>query len=249
MVQSPLLSVVSVTFDDPDGIERTLGSLSRLVSLGLVEVIVVDGSENPQTSSLVAKLDWPILISEPDAGIYDAMNKGARCAQGRFVWFLNGGDEAVVGPSVTDLLIRCLAGEQGYDDVHLFGYGIRGRSGIVWRRPRPARYLRHALPTSHQAILFPIPAFRSVGGYDVSYRMSGDYYLAAALYSLGYTFVTHEERIAIFEVGGVSSTNAARIAADASRIQREVLRVGPLGRWSSALRHRLARIYRRLRYM
>jgi glycosyltransferase involved in cell wall biosynthesis len=85
------LSVVTITFNDPEGLKRTFESLD----LHAVEWIVVDGSNIPAVQKHNRNLldDKDVrLIQEPDNGRFDAMNKGLRAASGELVCLLNGGD-------------------------------------------------------------------------------------------------------------------------------------------------------------
>lgn len=241
-----ILSIVSVTFRDHVGLRRTLESVVPLTQHAQVELIVVDGSAEEQTRDWVGGLPGIKLVSEPDEGIYDAMNKGARLARGSHIWFLNGGDLADLDAVRPEDLVRRLV--DSTDSVHMFGYGIASGAGVTWRRARSQRYLRHALPTSHQAMFFPTVAFRNVGGYDLTYRVAADYYIAARLYVDGVQFVQHPEPIARFEVGGLSTQHAAQIAVDARRVQEEVLMIGRLERTASNWRHGISRWYRSVRF-
>ena len=91
-----LLSIVTVTKNCAATIGRTLASVVAIKVPG-IEYIVVDGVSSDDTLDIVrshgALVDY--LISEPDTGIYNAMNKGAQLANGRYVLFINGDDELV----------------------------------------------------------------------------------------------------------------------------------------------------------
>ncbi len=86
-----LFSVITVTRNNLVGLRRTHESL-RIQSCGDYEWIVVDGASDDGTADYLKKTgaNW---VSEPDRGIYDAMNKGIARAQGRWLIFMNAGDE------------------------------------------------------------------------------------------------------------------------------------------------------------
>lgn len=88
-----LITVVTVVYNDVKNITRTVDSVLEQ-NKDLIEYIVVDGSSNDGTRELLMeyKKDIDILISEPDYGIYDAMNKGIKLASGKYIHFLNSGD-------------------------------------------------------------------------------------------------------------------------------------------------------------
>lgn len=84
------LSIVTVVRNDPDGLERTGRSIH---DQGVdVEWIVIDGASTDETLDRLVGLTPSLQVSEPDRGIYDAMNKGMRRATGEWITFLNAGD-------------------------------------------------------------------------------------------------------------------------------------------------------------
>ena len=87
------LSVITVTYNAKHTLERTLKSVQEQ-TYPAIEHLIVDGNSNDGTVALIQqyeneRLKW---ISEPDKGIYDAMNKGAKMATGDYLCFLNAGD-------------------------------------------------------------------------------------------------------------------------------------------------------------
>ena len=191
---SPLLTVVTVVFNDPDGLRRTLDSVRP--HLDLAEHWIIDGSTTDDVREVVgAETDTRVhLLSEPDEGLYDAMNKGLDRATGEFVMFLNAGDvylptfdprtflrgpEVVVGHVV----------ERFADDRYL----------------RPARHLAHRALTSapHPATAYPRLAYTTLR-YDVSIPIAADgNYTRRAIELVGGRFVP--QVVAEFELGGKSS--------------------------------------------
>ena len=89
------LSLITVTYNAGRFLERTIQSIRTQSTLDGVEYLVVDGASNDDTLDIVRRYETHISrwISEPDRGIYDAMNKGLALASGEFVWFLNAGDQ------------------------------------------------------------------------------------------------------------------------------------------------------------
>ncbi|GAA4464466.1 glycosyltransferase family 2 protein [Nibrella saemangeumensis] len=89
----PLLSIITVTYNAGRFLERTIQSIGK--PTGEVEYIIVDGGSKDNTLNLVRQYEDHVTkwVSEPDRGLYDAMNKGLKLAQGDYVWFMNAGDE------------------------------------------------------------------------------------------------------------------------------------------------------------
>lgn len=234
------LTVVVVTYKDPGGLHRTLESLCGLhcTAHGALEVVVVDGGTSPDfASQLHVDFAWVSqVLSEPDEGMYHAMNKGVDLANSPLTWFLNGGDESLVSEwsQLESFLLEdsCL---------HLFGYLLRIGSIDIGRSPRRSLSIWHGLPTSHQAILYPTVAVREAGYYDSSYAVSADYALTANIFSSGIKIKRHDFPIARFHHGGTSTLLAKRISQDASRVQREILALPLPVRLASRVAHIAAR--------
>ena len=91
----PHLTLITVTYNAAAVLERTLRSVQHQTVREGVELLVVDGASTDGTQALLQR--YPDVVrrwsSEPDRGIYDAMNKGLALATGEYVWFLNAGDE------------------------------------------------------------------------------------------------------------------------------------------------------------
>src|ERR1700722_6602734 len=90
----PLLSVITIVYNNVKGIERTMLSVLSQTYPN-IEYIVVDGLSNDGTLGVIMKYENRIakFSSEKDDGIYDAMNKGLDLATGDYVIFMNSGDE------------------------------------------------------------------------------------------------------------------------------------------------------------
>ena len=97
---APIVSVIIVTFRDKDEINRLLDNLTPFRLDRRVEVVLVDGASDDGTLDLLRRRDGDIdyWVSEPDEGIYDAMNKGVALARGRYVIHINAGDSLLAVP-------------------------------------------------------------------------------------------------------------------------------------------------------
>jgi len=93
----PLLSIITITYNAERYLERTILSIVRAAAQGSfdLEYLIIDGKSTDSTLEIAQKYQPYIakLISEPDRGLYDAMNKGLQLAQGKYMWFMNAGDE------------------------------------------------------------------------------------------------------------------------------------------------------------
>ncbi len=95
-MNEPLISIITVTYNAGRYLERTLRSLvAQGGALADAEYLIIDGASTDNTLDLVRQYERFVTrwVSEPDQGLYDAMNKGQRLARGQYVWFMNAGDE------------------------------------------------------------------------------------------------------------------------------------------------------------
>ncbi|HCD7968021.1 TPA: colanic acid biosynthesis glycosyltransferase WcaE [Citrobacter amalonaticus] len=221
-----LLSIITVAFRNLDGIVKTHASLAHLAKATDIrfEWIVVDGGSNDGTQEFLENLcgNYHLrFVSEPDNGIYDAMNKGIEMARGKFALFLNSGD--IFHPDVAHV-VRQLQTQK--DDVMITGDALLdfGDGHKTKRSAKPGWYIYHSLPASHQAIFFPLAGLK-VWHYDLQYKVSSDYALAARLYKEGFDFKKLDGLVSEFSMGGVSTTNNLELCEDAKKVQRQILRV------------------------
>jgi glycosyltransferase involved in cell wall biosynthesis len=180
---NPLLSVVTVSLNAAATIERTLASVAlQEVGFG-VEHICVDGGSSDRTRAIIdrwASGDPRILrIFEPDKGIFDAMNKGLRAAQGEYVLFLNADDFLVSRDALARALTGCDYGGADNPDL-IVGDAVMGRVGQVglWRHRRVPRLLGRVrgfgMYPVHQAQFSKRRLLQDVEGFDARLRLAAD---------------------------------------------------------------------------
>jgi glycosyltransferase involved in cell wall biosynthesis len=161
----PLVSIISVVFRARQELPPLLESVIPLLGDD-VEFIVIDGGSDDGSIDILRHFDASIdyWISEPDRGIYDAMNKGLAAATGQFVLHLNAGDRLRCIPrqeleqSLADNIdVACFA-------VEMEKFGIH--------RPRAGFILRFTNPWHHQGTFY---RRESHLGYNTLYRIYGDF--------------------------------------------------------------------------
>lgn len=238
-----ILSILTITFDDELGLLRTRDSLMGLLGEGASEVewLVQDGGSDYDVVAAVGALPSARVVSQPDEGLYDAMNRALSRSTGQWVWMLNGGDECLEREWHVLRKDLMVAGDGIllYDFEQVIGDKVRTRRARSWSD------MRHSLPTSHQAMLFPGDEARRIG-YSTQY-LAGDYHHAARLMKAGIRGVQMGRPIARFHIGGRSTTDVRQVARDARQVQRLVLEQS-LG-WValSQLRHAVARTRLKMR--
>ncbi|MDE7159666.1 MAG: glycosyltransferase [Muribaculaceae bacterium] len=116
MNRNPLISIITITWNAADVLRPTMASVAAQ-TCDDYEHIIIDGASTDATLAVARELATPALriLSEPDRGLYDAMNKGLTMARGRYVLFLNAGD-AFHAPDVLDDYAR--AARSGADIIY-----------------------------------------------------------------------------------------------------------------------------------
>lgn len=206
---APLLSIITITYRDPQALAATLASLMPLLESGLAwEQIVVDSSPEASAPALVPYLDrLPIRhIVQPAAGIYPAMNAGIRASKGPLIWFLNSGDTLVSAPNLQmvldDLEKHPLAG-MALATVKLT------REGEFLRTQHPRTGIRPLLGINrvcHQAIVFRRSLIEQLGEFSEGYRLASDYELLLRARAAGAITLPSDHPIAWYDMGGQSSS-------------------------------------------
>ena len=222
------LSVITVAWKNLAGVEKTWRSLAYLAAAPDFdfEWIVVDGGSDDGTAAFLQNLQGQYqlrYVSEKDRGIYDAMNKGIQLARGDYALFLNSGD--VFHPDIPKF-VRQLAALPPQKPAMVIGDALLdfGNGHKTRRSAKQGCYIYHSLPASHQAIFFPMEGLKRYP-YDLRYKVSSDYALAAKMYKAGYPFKRINGLVSEFSMGGISTSNNIELCQDAKNVQRTILRV------------------------
>ena len=161
-----MLSIVTINKDNRVGLQKTINSLQSLVGRDY-QWVCIDSASTDGSVELANqfKTQNDVVISEKDAGIYNAMNKGIRLAKGDYVLFLNSGDTLSSQIKSLDFM-KVVTGH----DLALFGFEIRNTQ----RKPRANGWRFWSMPTSHQAIIYS-SALLKQNPFDESYRFAADF--------------------------------------------------------------------------
>ncbi len=133
---SPKISIITVCFNAEKFIERTIKSVISQTYPN-IEYIIIDGKSKDATVEVIKKYENKISrwTSEPDRGIYDAMNKGMRAATGEYVWFLNAGDRIYSERTVEDIMRQANNEDLIYGDAERVDEAGNSRG---WHKKTPA---------------------------------------------------------------------------------------------------------------
>lgn len=221
MMNDPLISIITVVFNGEEHIGRTIESVLGQ-TYKQIEYIIVDGESTDGTLDVIAGFkEVDLLISEPDSGLYDAMNKGIKLATGDYLWFLNSGDQVYS----KDTVAKMVDGLQDRPDV-IFGETViidENQNEIGDRRLKPPDTLtwksfRQGMVVCHQSILVKrelAPA------YDLNYRLSSD--IDWSIRAVKSAANTHNSRMILsrFLEGGLTDHNLSEGLKERFKIMRK----------------------------
>ena len=219
MHKKPLVSVITVCYNSAEMLQRTIKSL-RIQTYKEIEYIVIDGASKDNTLQVI-KENQDIInlwISEPDNGLYFAMNKGLELANGDYVIFINAGD-MFYSP---ETLEKVFANHQ--DDIDIY-YGdtmilAENLKELGSRRLTPPKQLtknsfRWGMTVCHQSIFIK----RSIAPkYDTSYRITADYDWVLSSIENAKKIVNTKQYISKFLSGGLSSKHIMKANKERFRI-------------------------------
>ncbi|MBK3516564.1 glycosyltransferase family 2 protein [Carboxylicivirga marina] len=176
-MKMPVMSIVTIVYNGIETLQKTIDSIANQ-SYSAIEYIIIDGASSDGTINLIKDNEASVSkwISEPDNGLYDAMNKGLKMASGDYVWFINSGDEIYNRMSIEHMVNGF---NDNWPDV-IYGDTVMIDSEgheIGGRRLQPPKDLswkdfKNGMLVSHQSILVSTKIAKL---YNTKYRFSADF--------------------------------------------------------------------------
>lgn len=194
-----MVSIVTVTFNCLEQLKTTAQNVLSM-DYPDMEYIIIDGASTDGTAQYAEQLSQKDSrvksFSEPDQGIFDAMNKGVRNSTGEWVCFMNAGDMF----ASKDVLMRIFCNPtDGYDII----YGDVIKNGHVKKAEKP--HNSHRMFFCHQSCLTRRTCLENMP-FDINRRLSADFKFVKQAYNNDVSFLQVHFPIAIFDTSGVSNT-------------------------------------------
>lgn len=203
----PLISIVTVTLNAGGDLARTCRSVSKQLS-GNIEHIIKDGiSRDDSLNGLELHPSHRIVVRR-DSGIYDAMNQALEVASGKFVWFLNAGDE-LIGPHACQWVGQKL--ESGECNIVYGDYLNVFRNVIVRQPKRLTNFYLYRQVLCHQSVIMEAELIRKASGFATAYCIRADQELFLRIWRSGVAKTVHSGRVLIgYKDNGYSTWKANR---------------------------------------
>lgn len=221
-----VLSVITITYKDPEGLAQTIESLQTLrAGAQRWQHVIVDSSPevNAEVLAPLRSSGWPLehVVTKPE-GVYAAQNEGLKHARGETLWFLNGGDRLKSLAALSRLLdefsadpalaLACARAELCRNGQYLYD-----------QTPKEP-FILNLLGSNrlcHQSVLYRKSVFDRTGPFSTGYRLAADYEHHLRCYALGLKIKVFNAELVTYDMGGRSSDY--RLAfQEFKRAQREV---------------------------
>lgn len=204
------VSVITVCYNSAHTLERTIVSVVNQ-DWPSIEHIVIDGGSTDGTLDIINRYRTMIstVVSEPDYGIYDAMNKGLDCAMGDIICVLNADDYYAssnvisrVAMQMQELKLDALMGDVDYFD--------EAKPYCVVRRYRSDRFTPERLAwgwmPAHPALFLSRSVVKRVGYFKTNYKIAGDFeYVVRAFHGHSLRYLHIPEALVRMQTGGAST--------------------------------------------
>jgi glycosyltransferase involved in cell wall biosynthesis len=212
------VSLITVVFNCEDFIEQCIQSVLNQ-DYPKLEYIVIDGNSSDCTPSIIEKYQDQVshYISEPDGGMYDALNKGIAWASGELVGIVNA-DDYLAGPTVISQIVHFLTMHNADAVYGNLNYVKRHDTGIINRKWRSNALSRRDLKLgwmpAHPTLFIRKTYFQRYGGYSVKLGTAADYDLVLRFFfkhRLSAVFL--DQLIVHMRTGGISNRNLKSVVS------------------------------------
>lgn len=199
------LSIITINYNNVEGLKRTIESVKSQTFRDF-EWILIDGGSSDGSKELIKENQeyFSYWVSEPDAGIYDAMNKGTREAKGEFCQYLNSGDFFISSDSLQRVFQFPLTADVNYGDM----WFVKGNT-VIEKRTYPDVMTLSFLfksPLGHQAVFVKTEVAKKYL-YRTQYYISADRAFFLELFCNNCSFNYLSYPVVYFDSEGIGSVS------------------------------------------
>lgn len=196
----PLITVVTVVFNGEEHLDQAILSVLNQ-SYDNVEYIIIDGGSTDKTIETIKKYENAInyWVSEPDKGIYDAMNKGMRLSSGDYIYFLGSDDILLTLP------YQAIKNGKSKNIGIVYGNVLFDSGKLFKCQYNLSITIRNTL--SHQGLFMSRNLFENFS-FNTNYKVYADFDLNQRMYKSKITYLKDKSVVAFFRLGGASSLNS-----------------------------------------
>ncbi len=222
MTDSDQVSIITVSYNAADTIRKTIESVLHQ-TYDRIEYIIIDGSSTDETYQIICEYDKKfadrnityIHISEPDRGIYDAMNKGVGYCSGEWIYYLNANDRLFQNSTLEQVFSK----KYGEQVSCIYGntWNVKEKK-LYFKRAYDIETIYYRVPFVHQAA-FVRRGVMERYRFDMGYKVSADYDLFTRMYVNGEKYKKIDCDIALFDLSGISQNSTTEARNEREEIQ------------------------------
>lgn len=220
-----LLSIITVNYNNKQGLKKTIESVI-IQSCNRFEWIIIDGNSKDGSRELIENYSefFSYWVSEPDNGVYDAMNKGIEVAKGDYILFLNSGDTLLDKQVVESIYIEELKKDIIVYDIYLekSGHLIKKDLSNLTNLSMVSYLFHSTFP--HQSTLIKRELFNKFGLYNIDNRYISDwifFYKSCILSNASFLY-QKGHAISVYDMTGISTVNKKETKRERERFLREI---------------------------
>lgn len=211
-----MISILIATYNSAKTLSKCLDSILSQKAQDW-ECILIDGISKDTTLEIIAKYERKDNrfrhISEPDKGIYDALNKGFKLAKGEWAYVL-GSDDWLTENGLYDLVNGAEKDSKAVYGNIIVAYN-NGEKRVI--KPKKISKIKFFMPISHQGVIVKLDEIRKIGGFDLRYFVKGDFNMMQTLYLKGVKFQYIDTCINYSGMTGLSNKLSSLIKYDWER--------------------------------
>lgn len=212
------VSIITATYNSAKTLEVCMASVLNQ-TYDDIEYIIVDGNSKDQTKSIIketaAKYDYINWVSEPDKGIYDALNKGVERATGDVVGFVHSDDYLANDTVISDIVevFKTKDVEGVYGDLHYVSFENTDLVVRNWiSQPFKAKLLNRGWMPAHPTLFLKRQVYLDKGLFNLNYKIAADYDFILRIFKTNtYNFHYLPKVITKMRVGGASNRSLKSI--------------------------------------
>jgi glycosyltransferase involved in cell wall biosynthesis len=201
----PLISIVTVVYNGSKDIEETILSVINQ-DYKNIQYIIIDGGSTDTTINIINRYidNIDVLITEPDLGIYDAMNKSISYCKGEWLNFMNVGDIFYSNTIISDIFTKS---NNLKKDIIYGNHQVYYPNSIVTKYPSKLKYLWKGMTIQHQSIFINQLIYKN-NTFNTYYKFAADFDLFLKCKKNGYNFIYLDKIISIVSANGFSELNS-----------------------------------------
>jgi glycosyltransferase involved in cell wall biosynthesis len=214
----PLISIITINYNNAPGLKKTIDSVASQTFKD-IEYIVIDGGSTDGSADVTRNANGiSYWVSEKDNGIYDAQNKGARQAKGKYCLFLNSGDHLAEKDTLEKVIKAGLNKDIVYGDLLIEEVNGKLSEGISPDKLDSYHFMVSTL--WHPCTFIKRDLFEKYGYYKVNYKITADYeFFIRTILKNKVSYKHIDQFITVFNTGGIGSSDKHRELQEKEREQ------------------------------